>query len=80
MSWRVLQCAANPRAEVERCTIAIVELDEGPWLYTTIHGELPSSSTGPVRVRFRARSRGDRFPVFAVNREARASDASQQPA
>jgi uncharacterized protein len=80
VSWRVLQRAANPRAEVERSTIAIVELDEGPWLYTMIHGELPPSSTEPVRVRFRARSRGDRFPVFAVNREARASDARPQPA
>jgi uncharacterized OB-fold protein len=80
VSWRVLQCAANPRAEVERSTIAIVELDEGPWLYTTIHGELPPSSFEPVRVRFRARSRGARFPVFAVHREARVSDASPQPA
>jgi uncharacterized OB-fold protein len=30
VSWRVLHCAANPRAEVKRSTIAIVALDEGP--------------------------------------------------
>jgi hypothetical protein len=53
VSWRVLHCAANPRAEVKRSTIAIVALDEGPWLYTTIRGELPSSGAAPVRVRFR---------------------------
>ncbi len=77
VSWRVLQCAANPHAGAERATIAIVELDEGPWLYTTIQGELPSRPA-PVRVRFRARPHGERFPVFAVNPDARASDATRR--
>ncbi len=67
VSCRVLQRAANPRAETKRSTIAIVELDEGPWLYTTIQGEPPLSAAMPVRVRFRAGPGGDRFPVFAVN-------------
>ncbi|WP_245664983.1 OB-fold domain-containing protein [Nocardia sienata] len=46
--------------------IAIVELDEGPWVYTTIHGELPRAER-PVRVRFQAPPRGDRFPVFVIS-------------
>ncbi|MGQ4616012.1 hypothetical protein [Nocardia sp. R7R-8] len=59
--------------------IAIVELDDGPWLYTIIQGELPPSSTTPVRVRFQARPQGDRFPVFAVNSEARTSGSVARP-
>ncbi|MBF6336581.1 OB-fold domain-containing protein [Nocardia abscessus] len=80
VSWRVLHCSANPRAETKRSTIAIVELDEGPWLYTTIHGELPPSSATPIRVRFHACPRGDRFPVFAVGPAPRGSDDAAQPA
>ncbi|MGW5375696.1 Zn-ribbon domain-containing OB-fold protein [Nocardia sp. NPDC003999] len=80
MSWRVLHRAANPRSEVKRSTIAIVELDDGPWLYTTIQGELPPSSAAPVRVRFHARPGEDRFPVFAINLEARTSERVARPA
>ncbi len=80
VSWRVLHCAANSHTETKRSTIAIVELDEGPWLYTTIHGQLPPSSATPVRVRFHARPRGDRFPVFAVNPGPRSSNNAAQPA
>ncbi|WP_459547452.1 Zn-ribbon domain-containing OB-fold protein [Nocardia sp. X0981] len=70
LSWRVVD-----RAVVDRCggplpvTIAIVELDEGPWVYTSIEGEVPVLPSRPVRVRFQPKPRTDRFPVFAVGAE-----------
>ncbi|MFC9836236.1 Zn-ribbon domain-containing OB-fold protein [Rhodococcus sp. NPDC127530] len=48
------------------CTIAIVELDEGPWVYTWIDGDVPAPSDCPVRVEFRPASRSEQLPVFAV--------------
>jgi uncharacterized OB-fold protein len=49
------------------CTIAIVELDEGPWVYTWIDGEVPaSSSQQPVRVEFRPAAAAEQLPVFAI--------------
>ncbi|MFF0815635.1 Zn-ribbon domain-containing OB-fold protein [Rhodococcus sp. NPDC003318] len=46
---------------------AIVELDEGPLIYTWVEGDIPDLPDRRVRVRFRPSSPGDRFPVFAVN-------------
>lgn len=63
--WRMVTCA--PGAEPAKSMIAIVELDEGPWVYTMIDGEPPRAGRRPVRVRFQAPPRGDRFPVFAIN-------------
>ncbi|MDH6290937.1 Zn-ribbon domain-containing OB-fold protein [Rhodococcus sp. NM-2] len=48
------------------CTIAIVELDEGPWVYTWIDGDVPAPSDCPVRVEFRPASTAEQLPVFAV--------------
>ncbi|MFI6309247.1 OB-fold domain-containing protein [Nocardia fusca] len=67
MCWRKIAGAPNARAEAVESAIAIVELDEGPWVYTTIHGELPGAGRRPVRVRFQAPPRGDRFPVFVIS-------------
>ncbi|MGI5217980.1 Zn-ribbon domain-containing OB-fold protein [Nocardia sp. CA-290969] len=67
--WRIVECAPNALSEPVSATIAIVELDEGPWVYTTIAGPVPQTADEPVRVRFRTPPRGDRFPVFAVSRE-----------
>ncbi|MGW0181552.1 Zn-ribbon domain-containing OB-fold protein [Nocardia sp. NPDC003345] len=64
--WRKVACAATAGADAVESTLAIVELDEGPWVYTVIDGELPRAARRPVRVRFQAPPRGDRFPVFAV--------------
>ncbi|MFE6920960.1 OB-fold domain-containing protein [Nocardia sp. NPDC057663] len=52
-------------------TIAIVELDEGPWVYTSIEGEVPVLRGGPVRVHFQPCPPEDRFPVFAVSTDLR---------
>lgn len=46
------------------CTIAIVELDEGPWTYAWIEGQPPTRSTAPVRVRFAHEQPGERYPYF----------------
>jgi len=44
--------------------IAIVALDEGPWVYSWIDGDVPVPSERPVRVRFRSTQPGERFPIF----------------
>ena len=67
VSWTVVDCSSVdlPLALVP-CTLAIVELDEGPWIYTWIEGELPVHPDRSVRVEFRLAESGERFPVFAV--------------
>ncbi|WP_245814043.1 OB-fold domain-containing protein [Rhodococcus marinonascens] len=56
--------------EVERDliprTIAIVELDEGPWVYTWIDGEIPTQSHRPIRVEYRPVPTADQLPVFSI--------------
>lgn len=47
-------------------TIAIVELDDGPWLYALIEGEVPVLRGQRVRVKFQWLQCGERFPVFVV--------------
>ncbi len=54
-------------------TIAIVESDEGPWVYTSLEGEIPSLAGWSVRVRFQPHPSEDRFPVFAVSADPRNS-------
>ncbi|QIX53781.1 OB-fold domain-containing protein [Rhodococcus sp. DMU1] len=44
--------------------IAIVALDEGPWVYSWIDGDVPMPSDRPVRVWFRHTQPGERFPIF----------------
>ncbi|WP_280294233.1 Zn-ribbon domain-containing OB-fold protein [Nocardia abscessus] len=67
VSWRVVDRApADRHGELVPLTIAIVELDEGPLVYTSIEGEIPSSPGRPMRVRFQPHPREGRFPVFAV--------------
>ncbi|AOW92661.1 hypothetical protein BFN03_08030 [Rhodococcus sp. WMMA185] len=48
------------------CTIAIVELDEGPWVYTWIDGDVPNQPDRPVRVEYRPMSPEDQLPVFSI--------------
>ena len=65
VSWRVVDRAGAGGAPAPS-TVAIVELDEGPWVYTSLEGEVPLLSDRPVRVHFQPRPRDDRFPVFVV--------------
>jgi uncharacterized OB-fold protein len=82
LSWRVVDRGViGGRGETTPLTVAVVELDEGPWVYTSIEGQVPLVASGPVRVRFRPRPRDGRFPVFTVAAETdtrgrRAADRS----
>ncbi|MBF5001075.1 OB-fold domain-containing protein [Nocardia sp. BSTN01] len=68
VSYRLVhRSMGGPHSEVVPLTIAIVELDEGPRIYATVEGDLPPYSDVPVRVRFEARPKYDRFPVFAID-------------
>ncbi|WP_433685363.1 Zn-ribbon domain-containing OB-fold protein [Nocardia sp. CA-119907] len=74
VSWRVVDRAATGRRdELMPLTIAIVELDEGPWVYTAIDGEVPLLPAGPVRVQYQPNPKHNRFPVFTVNADPRNS-------
>ncbi|MQY31859.1 hypothetical protein NRB56_74700 [Nocardia sp. RB56] len=74
LSWRVVGRAGYcGDDDPEPLTIAIVELDEGPWVYAAIEGGVPLLPVGPVRVRFTPRRREDHFPVFAVTGDRWAS-------
>lgn len=71
VSWRAVRRMSFPHGELTPLTIAIVELDEGPWVYASIEGEVPLISTGPVRVHFQPSPRQNRFPVFTVDADPR---------
>ncbi|MGW4126110.1 Zn-ribbon domain-containing OB-fold protein [Nocardia sp. NPDC004711] len=75
VSWRLMDRAGIDR-HVERVplTIAIVELDEGPWIYTSIEGDVPLLPIGPVRVRFQPRPWAHGLPVFTVSADPRDSE------
>ncbi|WP_084823484.1 Zn-ribbon domain-containing OB-fold protein [Nocardia beijingensis] len=72
VSWRVVDRAPFDRqGGLVPLMIAIVALDEGPWVYTCLEGQMPSSPNGEVRVRFQPHPWEDRFPVFAVSADPR---------
>ncbi|MGW6120691.1 Zn-ribbon domain-containing OB-fold protein [Nocardia sp. NPDC055165] len=80
VSCRVVDRAATGMRGVRPLTIAIVELDEGPWVYTSIEGGLPPLQNCPVRVQFQSCSWDDRFPVFAVSAGRPMSDDQRRAA
>ena len=81
LSWRVVDRAVTGSSGgSSSSTIAIAELDEGPWVYTSIEGEIPLLPSRPVRVRFQPRPREDRFPVFAVSPTPEIPDNGTVPA
>ncbi|TQC49857.1 hypothetical protein EEB14_07575 [Rhodococcus sp. WS4] len=49
--------------ELVPVTIAIVALDDGPWVYSFVAEPLPPCATEPVRVRFVPNIAVDRLPV-----------------
>ncbi|MGV9665283.1 Zn-ribbon domain-containing OB-fold protein [Nocardia niigatensis] len=71
VSWRVVYRTRGPHGELTPLMIAIVELDEGPWVYTSLEGEVPLTYIGPVRVYFQPSPRQDGFPVFKVDADPR---------
>ncbi|MGW0017620.1 Zn-ribbon domain-containing OB-fold protein [Rhodococcus sp. NPDC003382] len=67
VSWKVLHHASHGRHRDQKpFTIAIVELDDGPWVYSKIEGSFPDGADAPVRVELRSARPADRFPVFGV--------------
>ncbi|MGW0042736.1 Zn-ribbon domain-containing OB-fold protein [Rhodococcus sp. NPDC003348] len=74
VSWtRLDPSAASPGVGargLEPLTIAIVELDEGPWIYAAIEGGQPNSDPGHARVVFGSEPVVGRFPAFVLSRSA----------
>ncbi|QVI19493.1 OB-fold domain-containing protein [Nocardia tengchongensis] len=66
VSWKVAHHPSNI-GTWEQSTVAIVELDDGPWIYSTIDGELPPPSDQPIRVRYEPDPPEDQFPVFTID-------------
>jgi len=67
VSWRHTHGSPNrPHGDLVPSVIAIVELDDGPWMYCTVQGEIAPNSDRPVRVQFQPQPPGGRYPVFAV--------------
>ncbi|MBF6194125.1 OB-fold domain-containing protein [Nocardia implantans] len=71
VSWRIVDRAPTDRpGGLVPLTIAIVALDEGPWVYTSLEGEIPSVPGRSVRVRFQPHPPEGGFPVFAVSTDS----------
>nr|EJI97907.1 hypothetical protein JVH1_4701 [Rhodococcus sp. JVH1] len=47
-------------------TIAIVALDDGPWVYSWIAGHIPAHSGQPARVEFQPSAMDERLPLSSV--------------
>ncbi|NMM85307.1 hypothetical protein B2J88_13165 [Rhodococcus sp. SRB_17] len=57
----------NLFSKLEPCTIAIVELDDGPWVYSWVTGTVPTTSDGRVRVEYTSTGSAGQLPVFVVS-------------
>ncbi|MEU1997566.1 OB-fold domain-containing protein [Nocardia gamkensis] len=80
VSWRVVDRAPTDRqGGLVPLTIAIVELDDGPWVYTSLEGQIPSSSSRSVRVRFQPHPPEGRFPVFEIITDSRSPSCAAPP-
>ncbi len=66
VSWRYVQGENCGSASARIPIIAIVELDEGPWLYTLIDSVRHTMPDKQSRVAFRCKEPGDRFPHFSL--------------
>jgi len=64
VSWRTVR--GDPAT-----VLAIVELDEGPWLYTLLTESPRVDAAGPLRVSFQRREVGKRYPVFCLRSDDR---------
>jgi len=65
VSSRVVERAPDPlRGAPCPSVLAIIELDEGPWMYSWIDGEVPVQPDRPVRVSLRSTQPAERFPRF----------------
>ncbi|WP_051027843.1 Zn-ribbon domain-containing OB-fold protein [Nocardia higoensis] len=65
VSWRIHHQAVRGKAHPVPIVLAIVALDEGPWICAAIESPVVDDLAGNVRVEFRAESMTGDFPVFA---------------
>ncbi|APE09111.1 MULTISPECIES: Zn-ribbon domain-containing OB-fold protein [Rhodococcus] len=66
VSWKVVEPLDDGAQDDSVVTLAIVELDDGPWLYSKIEGSFPDCAEARVRVAFRSTAGDDGFPVFGI--------------
>jgi uncharacterized OB-fold protein len=59
VSWTVAHSPAG-----ETAPLALVELDEGPWMYSRLDGVPAPSEELPLRVAFVHPDEGESYPVF----------------
>ncbi|MCE4265232.1 Zn-ribbon domain-containing OB-fold protein [Rhodococcus globerulus] len=64
----IVSCKGELRSPIRRCgtpvsfTLSIVELDDGPWVYASIEGEISAGESTPVRVQFHSMNTGRAIP------------------
>ncbi|MFC7449195.1 Zn-ribbon domain-containing OB-fold protein [Rhodococcus daqingensis] len=65
-TWTVLDRAPSDSTDTEPLpsVLAVVELDEGPWICTWLEGEIALERDQQIRVQFHHRVSGERYPVF----------------
>ncbi|MFM1730875.1 OB-fold domain-containing protein [Prescottella soli] len=64
VSWTVVEVSPDRTcADLTPYTIAIVALDEGPWMYAWIEGAVPERR-GKVRVHYDRMTPGHPYPLF----------------
>lgn len=68
-TWTVLDRASSDSADTEPLpsVLAVVELDEGPWICTWLEGEIALQRGRQTRVQFHHRVAGERYPVFGCS-------------
>ena len=67
VSCRVVEGAPDPlRGAPCPSVLAIVELDEGPWVYSWIDSDVPMRPDRRMRVSYRSTQPGERFPSFEL--------------
>lgn len=67
VTWTVVHRAPNPAfAALVPYTVAVVELTEGPWLYTRLTDGVPDRAGAPVRVVYRQAPGGEHYPLFQL--------------
>ncbi|MGW6374694.1 Zn-ribbon domain-containing OB-fold protein [Rhodococcus sp. NPDC055112] len=70
VSWKVADHRPDePCGDSAPSAVGIVELDDGPRIYTWIDGEVPVETDRDVRVEFLPTAEDGRFPVFARPRD-----------
>lgn len=68
VSCRAIHHTVNRLPGVLSVTIlAVIELDDGPWVFAAIEGDVVPISDRRVRVRFLGRPLDSRFPLFEID-------------